>query len=352
MRCDVQIDLVEHGLSAIAGMDALQGQHRLKRFDRPVAWDLAAAGGRLETHLFGADTANVVNLGDRAQVGNCLPALGDGEGAARLEGTAGRAPPGRRGVTRNPDQLAAAGEMGNRDDQPLGVGVARGLEHLARRPELDDPAGIHHRDPGGERADHGQVVTDIEGSHAMRGGQVADGIEDVRLGGDVEPGGGFVEHDDPRPAGEGDGQPDPLLLSAGKLMRIVVKEAPGVGERHFAHHLRDACPALLAVLAVVVRIQDLAQLGADAQCRVERRGWILRHIADDPTAEPLTLGHVELEDVDVADPDGAAFDLGAAAGVTEQRQPDGRLAGAGLADQPEHFTRSDAEGEVVDDVQP
>ena len=126
--------------------------------------------------------------------------------------------------------------------------------------------------------DHSEVVADVQRRHLVGCGQVAHRVQHVGLGGHVEPGGGLVKHDQARAAGERHRQPDPLLLAAGQLVGVAAQVARVVGQRHLAHHLGDAVAAVAVVGPEVVRLEHLAQLGADAQGWVERGGWILRHV--------------------------------------------------------------------------
>ena len=93
MRGDIERDVVEHGATAIAGMDASQGEHRLDRLD-PSAGDLFTACRPMSPHLFGADAADIVKIGNRPQGRDRLAALRDGVGAPGLEGAATRAAAG------------------------------------------------------------------------------------------------------------------------------------------------------------------------------------------------------------------------------------------------------------------
>ena len=184
----------------------------------------------------------------------------------------------------------------------------------------------------------------------MRGGQVADGAEHVGLGRDIEAGGRLVEHDDTGAAGEGDGEPDALLLAARQLVRIVAKEARRVRQRDLAHHFGDPRATLVRALAKVVSLEHFTQLGSDAQRGVEGRCRILRDVADDAAAQAGALRRIQLQHLDVTDAHRASLDLRAAPGVAEKGEPNGRLAGSGFADEPEDFARGDAERDIVDDV--
>ncbi len=125
-----------------------------------------------------------------------------------------------------PTRSRRPSRCGHRRDEPARVRVRGGPEQLVRRRQLDDPAGVHDGDAGGERADDGQVVADVERRHLVRGGQLAHGAEHVRLGGDVEAGRRLVQHDHARPAGERHREADALLLAARELVRVAAQVRP------------------------------------------------------------------------------------------------------------------------------
>src|SRR6202165_3014024 len=305
MGGDFKVDVVQNGPPPVPGIDALQREHRLDGLGRAVSRNLTTPDGGLRSDLLRPDAADVVDVGDRPQRGHLLAALRDGEGTAGLEGAARGATPGRWRVTRDPDQLTPTGQMWDGDDQTLRVRMTRGLEHLRGWPELDDPSGIHHRHTGGECPDDSEVMAHVERRDAMRRGQVADGVEDVGLCRHVEAGGRLVEHDDPRAAGERDGEPDTLLLAARKLVGIVAQEARRVGQSDLAHHFADPRATVVRVLAKAVRFEHLAQLGADPQRRVERGGRVLRNIADHAAAQALPICRIALQDLDIGAAEGA-----------------------------------------------
>src|SRR5215208_635786 len=99
-----------------------------------------------------------------------------------------------------------------------------------------------------------------------------------------------------------------------------------------------------------MRDQNLLQLQTDPQPGIERRSRILRNVGDGAAPEGAPRPFRKSQDVAPFDPDRAAGDLRAAPRVAEQREPDSRLAGAGLADEAEHLARVDRERDVVDDV--
>src|SRR5204863_3636336 len=105
--------------------------------------------------------------------------------------------------------------------------------------------------------DDGKVVADVKGGDAVSAAEIAYRREDVRLGRDVQARRRLVEDDDPWPAGECHGQPDPLLLPAGQLVRVAAKKRVVVRKEHLVEHLDEAVSPLLPGGAEAVRDQRL-----------------------------------------------------------------------------------------------
>ena len=116
----------------------------------------------------------------------------------------------------------ALGEVEPRDagEQASRIGVGGGGEHPRYRPFLHHLACVHHRHTVAEPRHHPEVVGDVEDGRSVPLLEAGDQIQDVRLGGHVEPGGGLVHDQQLRVAGERHGDQHPLLLAAGKLVRV------------------------------------------------------------------------------------------------------------------------------------
>ena len=205
--------------------------------------------------------------------------------AARREGAAGDTLTGARRPAGDAAQGALSREVGDGGEQLARVRVPGAGEEGLLGADLDQAAGVHDGDPIGEIGDHGQVVGHVEGAHAVGAGQLANGLEHVRLRGHVQRRGRLVEDDHLGPAGERHGDRHALLLAAGELMRVAAQEVAVAGQQHLGEHLRAPRLALCPGAAEVVRLEDLDELRADAQGRVERRRGVLRHVADEAAAD-------------------------------------------------------------------
>ena len=85
---------------------------------------------------------------------------------------------------------------------------------------FDDSAAVHHGDGVAHSADDSEIVGDEEIGKAKVALQVFEQIEDLRLDRHVERGYRFVADDQLRIERDRTGDPDPLPLSAGELVRV------------------------------------------------------------------------------------------------------------------------------------
>ena len=131
-------------------------------------------------------------------------------------------------------------------------------------------------------------------------------------------------------------------------MRVGAEDAGHRGQAHLGEHLGEPLGARVVVALVIG--EDLAELGADLERRVQRAGRVLRHIGDLTAAQMLQVLRRQREDVLAVDDDLAATDDQPAADVAEQRERHRGLAGPGFAHQAEHLARLDLERDLVDHV--
>lgn len=133
--------------------------------------------------------------------------------------------------------LAQGVQAGYGSEQLAGVLVPGLAEDLAHGGALDDASMAHDGDVVGHIRDNGHVVGDEEDRHALVPGQGAQQVEDPRLDGDVERGGGLIGDEDRRVAGHGQGDAGTLELAAGELVWVGTGDAlqhPTVGTVHTA----------------------------------------------------------------------------------------------------------------------
>ena len=107
-------------------------------------------------------------------------------------------------------------------EQGVRVRVERGrVDHLARR-GLDDVAEVHDRDAVRDLPDDREVVGDEEVGDPELALEVPQEVEDLGLDRDVERRDRLVADDQLRLERDRPGDPDPLALAAGELVRVAV----------------------------------------------------------------------------------------------------------------------------------
>ena len=148
------------------------------------------------------------------------------------------------------------------------------------------------------------------------------------------------------PAGERHRDHDALAHPARKLVGIGAGSALGVRNTDLGQKLDDA-PLALGALEVEVDVKRFADLEADGETGIERRHRLLENhrdvFAGDPP--PLTCGHRQ----EIHSVEGHAVG-GHGCGRRQKahrRQHRHRLAGAGFADDREHFVAIEGEIEPV-----
>ena len=166
--------------------------------------------------------------------------------------------------------------------------------------ELGDLAGVHHRDPVGDVGDHREVVGDVERADAVGAAQLGHRVEHHLLGGDVEAGGGLVEDQHLGLRQEGHRQRDALHLAARELVGVALEELVVVGQPDLGQPVAGALQPRLGG-ADAAQLQQLDDLLADPDARVERGGRVLRHVGDLLAAQLAHLLPGQLEHVAVLD---------------------------------------------------
>ena len=241
-----------------------------------------------------------------------------------------------------PQPCALQRRIGHRHgvEQQARIGMAGAIVDSTRLAHLDDMPAIHDRDLVSHFAHDGQVVSDEQIGELEFLLQRLEQRDDLRLGAHVEGRDRLVADDEIRIDRQRPGNDHALALPAREFVRVA------------AHHRRVEMDELeqfghpLAPLARRHGAVDGERLGEDRldrHARMQARIGVLQHelhmpphLAQGPAAHRRQLL--------AAQPDRALMGLlelqhGAAGG---------RLAGAGLADQPERFAWRDGEGDPFD----
>ena len=221
-----------------------------------------------------------------------VAAAGDEVAAARAEVAAGRALVGQGEAAGDRDQrVAGAVGAGQREraEEPLGVGVAHGVEDLGDRAGLDGLARVHDAEPVAGLEDEAEVVADEEHRRAELAAEILDELDDAGLDGDVERGGRLVEDEECRLRHQRHGDDDALLLAAGELVRVAVEDARRVGQADGLDGAERLGPGLRGARALVDH-RHFHELAPDLHRRVQARHRLLVDHRDLGAADLAELG--------------------------------------------------------------
>jgi hypothetical protein len=197
----------------------------------------------------------------------------------------------------------------------------------------------------GEKTRHGKVVRDDDRRKAEVLHEPAQEIEQAGLDRDVEAAGRLVHEDEARRGDEVAGDLQALAHAAGEGARLVV-DAVGAdldAAEPVARRLAD-----IAVVALANGHQSLADICAGRNRHAQAIRRVLVHEAPVRAHEEAALGLAHAGKIAhpaVAHPvlDGAGSRHQAGGEAVEQR----RLAGAGFADDGQHFAGPEIEGDVL-----
>jgi hypothetical protein len=233
-------------------------------------------------------------------------------------------------------------------EQLARVGVLGAVVDVVERAALDYPPPLHYQHPVGDLGDHAEIMGDQDRRQAALAVQPREQREDLRLGGHVERSRRLVCDQDLRLERQRHRDHRPLPHPAGELMRVVAGTSLGLGDADRVEHLHRQAPCRAVAHLVVVGADGLDQLVADPVDRVERGHRVLE---DHRYPRPPHLAQVLLGGPDQL----AAMQLRRATDprVGRAREADDRLCRdaltrARLADDRQHLTRAQLEGNPVD----
>src|SRR6185437_1165000 len=231
--------------------------------------------------------------------------------------------------------------IGHRDrlNQQRGIGMRGAREKLLRRPDLADPAEIHHRDAVTDCFDHGKVVGDEQQRQAETGLHLLQQVEDLRADGDVERRDRLVADDEFRVEHQRARNADALALPAGKFVRQPTHHQRGI-KADRVQHLADAIQSLLWVLDT----RNDKRLGhdvTDTATRIERGDRVLEDELRPPAHLPQGLAPHGGEILAV-EQHPARYSRA----QLQYRAAEGRFAATGLADEPQRLAARDLEADI------
>ena len=226
--------------------------------------------------------------------------------------------------------------------------MARAREHRLGRPGLDDPARVHHRDPIAELGHHAEVVGDEHEREAALAPQLVEERQHLGLHRDVERGGRLVGDDQIGIVHQGQRDADPLAHAAGQLVREGPCARRRVRNAHLVEQRYRVVPGF-APRHPAVGAHRLHHLVPDGVERMERGQRVLEDAGGSIPAHATKLLAGHGQRVAAAQTNRARGDDSRGRGhEPEHGQRRHRLAGAGLADDPETLARRHREADPAD----
>ena len=213
----------------------------------------------------------------------------------------------RRFVGRLQRNAVLAGQVRNGRDKAPGIGMAGRLQDLFGAALLDDVALLHHHDAVGDLGHHPEVVGDEHDAHSLASLDLADQLQNLRLGGHVERGRRFIRDQDRGLERQRHGDHHPLPLPAREAERILVVHEFRVRQSHLGQQLDSAAAAGFR-RADAMRRHDLVDLCAHGHQRIERRERVLKDHRHHPAAQAAQLVGRHAYDVHPIQVDGARGD--------------------------------------------
>ena len=236
-------------------------------------------------------------------------------------------------------------QLGAGVEQAARIGVHALRKHAVGGAAFHHAAAVHHQHALGVLGNHTQVVRDQQQRHAAFFHQAGDQVEDLRLQGDVQRGGGFVSNQQIGLTSQGHGDGDALALTAGELVGVGVNPACGVGN---ANPLQqgNGLAACGGCGQTAVQAQRFGHLLADGLHRVQRGHGFLKHHAHTVAAQVLQLGIGQAHQLLLVKANAAA-DLCVVRQQAHQRQRRQRFPAARLTHQPQRLAARQREAEVA-----
>ena len=182
-------------------------------------------------------------------------------------------------------------------------------------------------------------------AHRQRIAQIEDQLQDLVLNRHIKRRRGFIGQQQARVAGKRDGDHHALSHAPGELVRVFIQPPRRVRDADQIHQL--ARPRL-APGAVQIRVgaQVLVNLQADRQHRVQRRHRFLKDHRDLAATHRAQIARRQGQQIAPL-PDHLAACPGVQRQQTEDRAQRHAFARPGLAHQPHHLARHDAERHIV-----
>ena len=171
------------------------------------------------------------------------------------------------------------------------IGVAFGVlvQHCGGRPGFHHAPAVHDGDAIGQPRDHADVVADEHHGHAEARLQIVEQVDDARLDGGIQPGGGLVGDQHFRLGGQRHGDHGALAHAAGKPVGMVVKAHARRIDAHLFQPVQRLVPGLSRALDGGVQAHGFGDLFAHRLERIERGAGVLEDHGNLPAAHALQV---------------------------------------------------------------
>ena len=159
------------------------------------------------------------------------------------------------------------------------VGMGGRLKNVLLAPDLDQVSRVHNRNAVGdfETTARSCEMKSIDKSKFLP--QLGQQLENLRLNGDIERGGGFVGDQQLRTIHDGHGDHDALAHASGKLVRIITRARSGSGIATVVNASVATLPASRFDILTMSE-HGLGDLVADTHHRIQRSHRLLEDHCD------------------------------------------------------------------------
>jgi len=167
-------------------------------------------------------------------------------------------------------------QRGYRVQKSTGVGVRRSMENFALRSQFHEIAGIHHRDAVGDLGNDREVMRNKEHGQAKLGSQFGEELENLRLHGDIESGGGFIGNQQHGTIHYCHRDHDALAHASGELIRVIAGTKSRVRDRYCFHRRHGVIPSF-PLCDIGMHCDGLGDLFANSHHWIQRSHGLLKN---------------------------------------------------------------------------
>ena len=197
-----------------------------------------------------------------------------------MEGAAcGHILQGRHGTRDLEQPLAGLTHLGQRVDQPLGIGMLGIIDDFAGGPLLNDSAGIHHQHALSDLRHHTEIVSDQHQRHVVLLAQLQQQRHDFRLNRHIQGRRRFIGDDDLRVQQQCDGDDNALAHAARQFMGVLIQALVRRRNLYLPQLVQGDIPGRPGA-DPAMRLERFHHLGANGQHRVQGHHRVLENHGD------------------------------------------------------------------------